>query len=233
VLRLPNGYAAYEPPAGAPEPGPPPVLALGHVTFGCFNNPAKLSPPALAAFADVLRRVPRSRLVLQYRGLDDPAVSGRLCEHFAAAGVARGRVELRGATRHAEYLAAYQGVDIALDPFPFAGGVTTCDSLWMGVPVVTQPGETFASRHGLSHLGGVRLTELVATDAEGYAALAATLAHDLDRLASLRTGLRDQVARSPLCDGARLGDELLTVLRCAWREWAIDSPTESSARGCG
>src|SRR5205823_6989236 len=133
-----------------------------------------------------------------YRGLDDPAVADRLRAQFAASGVGPERVDLRGASSHAHYLAAYRDVDIALDPFPFGGGVTTCDALWMGVPVVTLPGPTLASRHGLSYLASIGLAELAAADADGYAALAADLARDLDRLAALRSGLRDRMARS-LC----------------------------------
>jgi predicted O-linked N-acetylglucosamine transferase (SPINDLY family) len=129
---------------------------------------------------------------------------------------------LRGASRHAEYLAAYREIDVALDPFPFGGGVTTCDALWMGVPVVTLPGDTFASRHGLSHLSSVGLAgELTARDADDYVALAAGLVHDGGRLSALRAGLRERVARSPLCDGERLADELLAALRRAWQEWTV------------
>jgi predicted O-linked N-acetylglucosamine transferase (SPINDLY family) len=192
------------------------------VTFGCFNNPAKLSPPAVAAFAAVLRRVPGSRLVLKYMGLDDPAVDCRLRDLFAAGGVGPERVELRGGSAHAEHVAAYRDIDIALDPFPYAGVMTTCDALWMGVPVVTLPGATFASRHGLGLLSVVGLAELAARDVEGYVALAADLARDPERLADLREGLRGRVARSPLCNGARLADELLQALRTAWRAWASE-----------
>jgi predicted O-linked N-acetylglucosamine transferase (SPINDLY family) len=222
VLRLPGGYACYDPPAAAPDPGPPPALATGRVTFGCFNNPAKLSPPALAAFAAVLNRVAGARLVLKYGGMDDPAVSARLHAAFAAAGVAPERVELRGGSAHAGHLAAYREVDVALDSFPYSGGVTTCDALWMGVPVVTLPGTTFASRHSLSYLAGVGLADDLATsDVDDYVARAADLANDWNRLAGWRAGLRERMARSPLCNGERLADELLQALRVAWRAWAI------------
>jgi predicted O-linked N-acetylglucosamine transferase (SPINDLY family) len=220
VLRLPGGYTTYDPPAGAPDPGPPPAVASGRVTFGCFNNPTKLSPPALALFAAALNRAPGARLLLQYRGLDDSSLAARLRQRLSAAGVEPDRVELRGGLPHAEYLAAYRDVDIALDPIPFNGGVTTCDALWMGVPVVTLPGATFASRHGLSYLYSIGLTdELVARDVEDFAARAAALAHDPDRLTALRSGLRERMARSPFCDGERLADELGQALRGAWREW--------------
>jgi predicted O-linked N-acetylglucosamine transferase (SPINDLY family) len=220
VLRLPGGYACYDPPAGAPEPGPPPALQNGRVTFGCFNNPAKLSDSALATWTELLQRVPESCLLLKYRGLDDPAVGGRLVEQFAARGVRSERVKLRGSAAYADYLAEYRDVDIALDPFPFGGGVTTCDALWMGVPVVTWAGDTYASRHGFSHVTAVGLAELAAADAEGYVARAAGLAQDLSRLAELRACLRARVARAPLCDGQRLANELLAALRGAWLAWA-------------
>jgi predicted O-linked N-acetylglucosamine transferase (SPINDLY family) len=221
VLRLPGGYACYDPPAAAPEPGPPPAVAPGRVTFGCFNNPAKLSGAALAAFTAVLNRVPDSRLVLRYAGLDDPATASRLRGLFTAAGLDPGRVELHGRVSRAAYLAAYRDIDIALDPFPFGGGVTTCDALWMGIPIVTLPGATFASRHGLGYAFTLGLADaLVARDVEDYAARAAGLARDRDQLADLRVSMRGRMAQSPLCNGERLADELLAALRGAWREWA-------------
>ncbi len=119
----------------------------------------------------------------------------------------------------AAYFAAYRQVDIALDPFPFGGGVTTCDALWMGVPVVVCPGETFAGRHSLSHLSNAGLTETIARDLDQYVEIAAALAGDLPRLAVLRAGLRERVAASPLCDGKRFAGNLATILRGVWREW--------------
>src|SRR5439155_27112416 len=112
VLRLPGGFACYDLPTDAPEPGPPPALTAERVTFGCFNNPAKLSPPAVAAFAAVLKRVPNSRLVLRYGGVDDPATAGRLRGQFAAAGLESHRLEPHQAIGHADYLASYREIDI-------------------------------------------------------------------------------------------------------------------------
>jgi predicted O-linked N-acetylglucosamine transferase (SPINDLY family) len=221
VLRLPGGYACYDPPAAAPEPGPPPALARGHVTIGCFNNPAKLSPPALAAFAAVLKRVPDAHLLFRYWGLDDPTAAGLLRQRLTAAGADLTRVQIRGAVAFADYLAAYNDLDVALDPFPFGGGVTTCDALWMGVPVVTLPQQNFASRHGFSYLCSLGLADdLAARDVVDYVARVAALAQDRDRLTSLRAGLCERMAGSPLCDGRRLADELQAALRVAWRAWA-------------
>jgi predicted O-linked N-acetylglucosamine transferase (SPINDLY family) len=112
-------------------------------------------------------------------------------------------------------------VDIALDPFPFGGGATTCDALWMGVPVVTCPGETFASRHSLSHLANAGLTETVARDLNEYVELAASLAGDWPRVAALRASLRGRMAASPLCDGRRFAANLMSLLRDIWQQWIV------------
>jgi predicted O-linked N-acetylglucosamine transferase (SPINDLY family) len=141
-----------------------------------------------------------------------------LVAEFAAAGVEPNRLELRGELPRAELLAAYNAIDLALDPFPYSGGLTTCEALWMGVPVVTCPGETFASRHSLSHLSNVGLTAAVAPDRDAYVARALELAGDLPQLSALRAGLRDRMARSPLCDGPRFASHLMALLRQVWRE---------------
>ncbi len=138
----------------------------------------------MAVWAEILRRVPAARLVLKYRGLGDQTVKRRYLDLFAARGVEPQRLELLPSSSYAEYLAAYHQVDVALDPFPFSGSVTTCEALWMGVPVVTCPGETFASRHSLSHLSNVGLTETIARDLDEYVELAVSLAGDLPRLAA-------------------------------------------------
>ena len=142
-------------------------------------------------------------LVLKYRGLGDQTVKRRFLDLFAAHGVDPQRLDLLPWSSYADYLATYHQVDVALDPFPFSGSTTTCEALWMGVPVVTCPGETFASRHSLSHLSNVGLTETIARDLDEYVELAVSLAGDLPRLAVLRAGLRERMAASPLCDGKR------------------------------
>jgi predicted O-linked N-acetylglucosamine transferase (SPINDLY family) len=144
--------------------GPLPAASAGHIRFGSFNKLAKITPQVVGVWAKVLDRVPQSRLLLKYRGLGDESVRRRYLDLFTARGVDPLRLELAPPGSFAEYLAAYGQVDIALDPFPFGGGITTCDALWMGVPVVSCPGETFASRHGLSHLANVGLTETVARE---------------------------------------------------------------------
>jgi protein O-GlcNAc transferase len=218
VLRLPDGYLCYDPPAAAPPVGPLPSLTKGYATFGSFNNPAKITPEVVAVWAEILRRVPTARLMLKYRGLSERSMKGRYLDLFAAHDVPPQRLELLPPSPYAEYLAPYQQVDVALDPFPYSGCATTCEALWMGVPVITYPRETFASRHALSHLSNVGLTELVARDLEEYVERAVGLAGDLPRLAALRAGLRQRMATSPLCDGKRFVANLASVLRDVWEK---------------
>jgi predicted O-linked N-acetylglucosamine transferase (SPINDLY family) len=137
---------------------------------------------------------------------------------FAAHAIDPGRLEFLGHSPHAELLAAYHRIDLALDPFPYNGGLTTCESLWMGVPVVTCPGATFASRHSLSHLSNVGLTETIAHDLDEYVELAVSLAGDLPRLAALRGDLRQRMAASPLCDGKRFATNLMSMLQDLWKQ---------------
>jgi predicted O-linked N-acetylglucosamine transferase (SPINDLY family) len=219
VLRMPEGYVCYDPPAAAPPVGPLPALGRGYATFGSFNNLAKITPEVVARWAAILGRLPQSRLLMKYRGLGDASVAQRYRDLFAEGGVAAERLDLQPPAAYADYLATYQQVDVALDPFPFTGGATTCESLWMGVPVITCPGETFASRHTLSHLANAGLTETVAGNLDQYAELAISWASDWPRLAALRARLREQMAGSPLCDGQRCADHLGSLLRDVWRQW--------------
>jgi predicted O-linked N-acetylglucosamine transferase (SPINDLY family) len=224
---MPDGYVCYDPPATAPEVGPLPAATAGSIRFASFNNITKITPEVVAVWAEVLDRVPNSRLMLKHHGLGDESVCSRYLGLFTARGADPRRLEFAPPSHYAEYLAAYGQVDIALDPFPFGGGATTCDALWMGVPVLTCPGETFASRHGLSHLANVGLTETVARDRDEYIALAASLAADLPRLAALRAGLRPRMAASPLCDGKRFAANLMTLLREIWQQWIVQGERNS------
>ncbi|MGA2258229.1 MAG: tetratricopeptide repeat protein [Thermoguttaceae bacterium] len=212
VLRMPDGYVCYDPPVYAPQVAALPALNRGQVTFGCFNNPAKITPQAIEVWARILRRLPKARLVLKFKGWNDSGVARRFIEMFATQAIDPARLELLGFSPHVELLAEYNRIDLALDPFPYCGGLTTCEALWMGVPVVTCPGETFASRHSLSHLSSVGLTETIGCDLDDYVELAVSTAGDLPRLAALRAGLRQRVAASPLCDGKRFATNLISML---------------------
>jgi predicted O-linked N-acetylglucosamine transferase (SPINDLY family) len=189
------------------------------VTFGSFNNLSKLSPDAIAAWAEIVRGVPDSRLLLGTWGLEGGRTRARIHEAFVAAGVEPGRVALRGKMPRSALFAAYHDMDIALDPFPYSGCMTTCEALWMGVPVVTLPWETMTGRQSLPHLANVGLTELIATDRRAYVETAVRLARDLPHLAGLRAGLREQMLRSPLCDGERFVEHFVALVRDVWRRW--------------
>ncbi len=219
MLRLADGYICYSPPPYAPDVAPLPALASGHVTFGCFNNLAKITAHVIATWAEVLHTVPGSRLVLKTHQFSDAPTCDRVRARFLAQGIDPARIELRGASRHRAFLGEYNDIDMVLDPFPYSGGLTTCEALWMGVPTVTLPGNFFASRHSLSHMSNVGLTDWVAHDVASYIALAAAKAADLDALTALRAGLRARVKASPLCDAPRFGRSLGSALRHAWRDW--------------
>ena len=221
LLYLPDGYVCYSPPPYAPDLLPLPALANTHITFGCFNNLAKVTPRVIATWARVLHRVPRSRLVLKTHQFTDRATADRIRAAFAALGIAAERLELRGSSPHRAFMGEYGGIDLVLDPFPYSGGLTTCEALWMGVPTVTLPGETFASRHSMSHLSNVGLGDWVARDAADYVELAVAKASDIAALAELRAGLRARVKASPLCDAPRFGRNLGAALRHSWMEWCL------------
>ena len=218
-LRLADGYIVYSPPANAPDVAPLPALRNGHITFGCYNNLAKITPEVIAAWAGIMQRVPGSRIVLKTHQFSEPGPRVRITDVFAIHGIAAERVTLRGSSPHRALLREYGDIDIVLDPFPYSGGLTTCEALWMGVPTVTCPGEIFASRHSCSHLSNVGLTDWIASDLDAYADLAVAKASDVRALAAVRDGLRAQVKASPLCDGPRFGRSLGEGLRFAWREW--------------
>jgi protein O-GlcNAc transferase len=217
VFRLPDSYLCFTPPSD-PVPVAPPPAARGPVTFGCFNNALKINEAVVAAWSAILAAVPDSRLLLRTRQLDDPALGCALAEQFAAHGIAPGRVRCAGGAPRAALLAAYGDIDIALDPFPYCGGTTTVEALWMGVPVISLRGDRFTGRVGDSILTTCALSELVAGSVADYVARASRLAHDRPRLAALRAGLRDRLVASPLCDAAKFARHLEAAYRRMWRD---------------
>ncbi len=219
IIRLPNGYVCYDPPDYATDPVPLPALTNGYVTFGCFNNLTKVQPPVIALWSRILGEVENSKLILKGKQLGDEGVRKLFQEKFLAHGVEPEQLDLRGSSPHIELLQEYNDVDIALDPFPYTGGLTTVESLWMGVPVISKPGETFAARHAASHLSNVGLKDWICDDDESYVALAKRHAADLEGLADLRKALRGKVASSPLCDGEQFARDLECALRDAWVKW--------------
>jgi len=212
VLRMPHDYICYCGPDDGPPVGSLPAQRSGRVRFGCFNNAGKLSPNILAAWAEILNRVPQSQLLLKTHGLTQPDLRDQLHVHFAQHHIPPQRVVLEGGSLHADLLAAYSRVDIGLYTQPYSGCLTTCEALWMGVPVITFPGQTFAGRHSVSHLTNAGYPQFIASDLRGYIDLAVTWASRLDELAALRAGMREQVRRSPLCDAERFANDFLETL---------------------
>lgn len=216
MLRLPHGYVCYTPPPWAPAVGPLPALTNGHITFGCFNNLAKITPEVLATWSRILAADADSRLVLRTHALADAATRDAFAARAAAHGIDPARLSLLGPAPHAELLGGYNLVDIALDPFPYAGGLTAIEALYMGTPLIAMEGTSFAGRHAVSHLHNAGLADWVVQDADGYVARAAAAAQDLPALATLRAGLRARLTASPLMDAPRFGRALGDALRQAW-----------------
>lgn len=217
IYRLPRCWLAYQPPAGAPEVLPRPDRAP--LTFGSFNNIRKLGDAVVAAWADILDRVPGSRLLLKSRYLDD-AYERRVAEEkFRRRGVGPDRLQLQGAAPFPEYLNVYNEVDVALDTFPRSGGTTAADALWMGVPVITLAGERYVERLAASKLAAIGRREWIANSVEEYVALAVTVAHDTSLRAEVRQTQRARMAASQLCDADDLANALENAYRAMWRRY--------------
>lgn len=219
VWRLPDSYLCFSPPPFDLPVVPPPTTTGAPLTFGCFNNRTKISPDTVVLWARLLRRLPESRLLLKTRNLDDAVVRDALLKCFVAEGVAPERLLMEGHSPRADLLAAYGRVDIALDPFPFGGGTTTAEALWMGVPVVSLRGDRWAGRVSESILATVGHPEWVAADQDAYLEIAAALAADSRHLTTLRAGLREQVRASPLGQPGRFAANLEAAYRGMWRRW--------------
>lgn len=217
--RLPDSYYCFTPPESPVEAGPLPALRRGHITFGCFNNLAKVNDGVIACWARVLQAVPASRLFMKTKALGDAGVAAEYRERFARHGIAPESLRFEGASPRSEYLEAYHEVDIALDPFPFPGGTTSVEGLWMGVPVLTLRGARFIGHQGETILHNAGLPDWIAQDEAEYVAKAAAFAGDLPALARLRAGLRERLVASPLCDAPRFARNLEGALRGMWRVW--------------
>jgi predicted O-linked N-acetylglucosamine transferase (SPINDLY family) len=215
-VRLPDCWFCFHP-GTSPEPDGLPTARSGRITFGCLNNFSKITAPALRMWARVLRAVPDSRLLLH---CPTGATQTRLRTWFESEGITRDRLELvpRTSTRM-EYLLTHQRIDIVLDSFPYNGGTTTCEALWMGVPVVTLAGDTAVSRLGLTICENLGLSELVAFSEDDYVRIATEVASDQPRLAALRATLRARMQASPLMDAPRFGRHVETAYRTMWRKW--------------
>jgi predicted O-linked N-acetylglucosamine transferase (SPINDLY family) len=215
-IRLPETYWCYRPPIEAPPVTTLPAHRVGHVTFGCLNNFCKVSAPALHAWMRLLQALPDSRLTLHARpGSHRDQVYELLAQHQ----IAPRRLTFVDSMSLEDYFHLHDHIDVALDPFPHAGGTTTCDALWMGVPIVTLAGKTVAGRGGVSILSNLGLNELIAPDVEDYIRRALTLAGDLPRLSDLRRTLRERMRSSPLMDVPRFAHNVEAVYRELWERF--------------
>jgi predicted O-linked N-acetylglucosamine transferase (SPINDLY family) len=185
---------------------------------------SKVNDQAVACWAKAMARVPNSRLVLKGRGLDDAGLRDNFLEKFAAQGITANRLDLIGYSHNKiSHLQAIGAVDLVLDTFPYSGATTTCEALWMGVPVVTISGDRYVARMSTGILSCIGLEELVATDADDYVDRAVALAADPDRLRDLRQSLRGRMAASPLCDAAGFAADMEQAIRAMWSEWVNES----------
>jgi predicted O-linked N-acetylglucosamine transferase (SPINDLY family) len=217
VVRLPGCQWCYQPIMETPDVAALPARRHGRITFGSFHNLAKVGPGVIRLWSRLLQRVPDSRLLLMARGLADG--DRDLLGRFAAGGVNADRIELRNVAPYREYLSSYGEVDISLDAFPYSGGTTTCEALWMGVPVVTWTGPTVPGRGAASVLTAAGLPELAADSPEEYLRIAAELAADISRLEQLRASLRRRMKDSPLMDAPRFAAGMENACRELWRAW--------------
>ena len=220
LLRLPESAWCFEPEPRDVEVGAAPVAARGTITFGSFNHAAKITEGHLKCWARILRAVEGSHLLLKHGAFGSRGTCGRFLELLGREGIGAERVELRPFDlAKADHMAGYRQVDIALDTYPYHGTTTTCEALWMGVPVVTLAGKTHVSRVGVSLLTNVGLGELVGQTEEEYVDIAVGLARDVPRLVELRAGLRRRMENSPLMDGARFARNVEAAYREMWRRW--------------
>jgi len=219
ICRLPETMVCFTPPAFDLSVRALPAQANGYITFGCFNNLTKINDATVALWARVLGAVPDSRLFINTRQLQDRRTRDALAQRFAKLGIEPDRLILEGLPTRESSLDAYNRVDIGLDPFPYPGGTTTVEALWMGVPVLTLAGRRLASRLGVSYLQNAGLPQWIARDQEEYLELAIRHAADLPALVALRAGLRARVLACPIYDAARFARHFEQALRGMWQRW--------------
>ena len=213
ICFLPHSRCCYAAPDYAPPVNPLPAQQNGFVTFGSFNNPVKLNDKTIALWSDILHRCKNSILVLSWKTLADASIANRLLDNFKKYAIDAGRITLLGETRpHAQVFTDYQNIDIALDTYPFSGGLTSCEAMWMGVPVVTLAGKKPASRQTAGMLAEIGLDELVSFSPGDYTDVAVGLAGNLKKLAMMRESLRTMMLDSTLCDAEAFTEDFENTL---------------------
>ncbi|MBN1141287.1 MAG: tetratricopeptide repeat protein [Deltaproteobacteria bacterium] len=222
---LPGTRLCFSPPRFELPVAPPPALTTGHVTFGCFQKLTKVGDEVLKVWNAILNQLPTARLRWQSPQFDDPAVVEQFMGRVRKVGIDPARITIKGGMTRRDYLAAHGEVDLILDTFPYPGGTTTCEALWMGVPTLTLAGDTLLSRQGASLLTAAGLPDWVADSEADYIAEAVAKATDVAALAALRPGLREQALRSPLFDASRFARNFEAAL---WAMWNKKAPQEKT-----
>jgi predicted O-linked N-acetylglucosamine transferase (SPINDLY family) len=217
IWRLPDSYLCFTLPTESVAVAPLPALANGSFTFGCLNNHKKLNDGVIAAWSRILHGAPHARLLLKNHQLGEPAIARETLARFSVHGIDETRLLLEGPSSREQYFATYHRVDLALDPFPYPGGTTSVEGLWMGVPVLTRRGERFVSHLGEMVLKTVGLSDWIAADTDDYVARAVAAAADPAPLAALRAGLRARVERSPLADAPRFTAHWMAAIEQMWQ----------------
>jgi len=228
LWQLPECHMCFTAPDVPLEVAPLPARTSGEITFGCFNNLTKINDAVITVWTKILRALPRSRLFLKTRQLAEASIRETTRRRFAGLGVGADRLIMEGWSPREEYLAAYHHVDIALDPFPYPGGTTSIEALWMGVPTITKRGDRFLAHQGESIAHHAGLSDWIAADEEEYVSKAIAFASDPDQLAHLRSGLRQQLLTSPLIDAPRFAQHFEAALRDIWTQWCNQHQPQSS-----
>lgn len=218
IWRLPETYLCFTPPNYNVEVGSLPALANGYVTFGCFNNIGKYTDAVIALWSDILKRIPNARLLLKAKQFNDDAMLAQMRTRFAAHGITDTQLLLEGPASRVDYFNAYNRIDINLDPFPYPGGTTSVEALWMGVPVLTLRGNRMLSHAGENIMTNLGLPEWIAVDEVDYANKAVAFAADLATLSVLRGSLRQRALTSPMFDAPRFARHFETAVWDMWRQ---------------
>ena len=223
LVKLPNSYYCYYPNAATPPVSKLPATKNDYVVFGSFNNYAKLNSDTLSLWAKVLQAVPEAKLLVKATSLQTPTIQQDLRQRLLDLGIKSKRIILESPTPSPKHFQSYHRVDIGLDTYPFNGGTTTCEALWMGIPVVTLVGERQVSRMGLGILSTIGLTELIAYTPEKFVEICVKLAADIEHLDQLRMGMRERMRVSPLMDAPTFTRNIETAYRNMWEKWSSEN----------
>ncbi|MBF0194528.1 MAG: tetratricopeptide repeat protein [Magnetococcales bacterium] len=220
IIRLPNSWICYTPPKYAPDAK---LKHSNRVVLGNFGNTAKINENMLETWANILLKCPQTDLLLIFRGMDSSSNVKRVKNYFNNVGIDINRITMGGSIPHEELLKKYNSIYIALDTLPYSGGLTTLEALWMGVPVVTTKGETFAGRHSTSINSTVGMGEFITNNLDEYAQLVIDLVEDPERVYNIKKHLRDKIASSPLCDHKTFSANFAQELRKVWIKWCEEN----------